>query len=1264
MARTAPAPDMPPIPGMCPSIAVLAGGGDGGGGSGGGAGDGGGDNNAGTSNGGENAEGDGKSAGSCGGGAPGGCTNCGDNVSRGDPVDAVTGRTFTVPALDLSLPGPIPFEFSRAYSSSAHDRDLGLGHGWNHSFGWRIEVLRRAVLVTSGEGRTVEFPPIDRPGETSQSLGGWRLRREQSGFTLDAKDDLLRVFLPEDTGPSPTRFVLRAIEDTSRNRIALTWDAGRLTLITDSVGREIRVGSTSAGRIASLSVKNAPAQGRWIAFATYSYDERGDLVGMVDADGNAWRYAYDADHLLIEQEDPTDLVFHYVYDEKHRCTETWGDYPGRADIALSADAPRFLADHTTVAKGILHCKLEFHDDGYIEVVDSLTVQRLFGNAFGTIDKGVTAGAVTTNVFDERGNLLARTDPLGALTQYEWDERGRLTRSTDPLGRSTVLGRDADGRVIEVADPGGHVWQITRNTAGKIDTLTNPRGAVWAYRYDARGQLIEEIFPNGSREILRRDAHGNVTERVARNGAVFRYAYDYLGTWIAETDPLGAVTRALFTDGRVPTAFVDPLGGVTRISLDGAGKLTELVDPEGRAYRIAWGGNHWYAKMTYPDGTVFSRRYNREGHLVEVHNERGEVQKRVVDPRGHVVEETTFDGRHHTFKYDAMGRLTRRVNGAGEKTEYTYNEAGELVLAELSDESAESYAYDLRGQLVAMRGKGVLVERVLDEVGNVLCETQTVDGDALTVEYTYDLMDVCVRRATSLGHTMEVTPDAAGFSSRTRLDGAAEVQHTRDALSREVERRLPGGGTMHKSFDAVGQLVRQWARAASARGPGAERGEPAWIGDADTGVTAGIAYAYTSSGDMSARWIQGVGTTRYEYDLRDRLLAAIPDQGLAERFRYDATGNVFEAGAAERTYGNGNRLTQRGTTDYTWDADGRLAEKRVKQPDGGYAVWRYAWNGQGRLGKVVAPDGTVLTFVYDALGRRLAKKVHRPAAPGRTSVAASTRFVWDGNALVHEIRREAMAMGDPVIEERTYCFEEHQQIPYPWAHRDVRRSGDLRTESPWYYYFDEPAGSPEQLVDDEGAVVETADRGAFLAGRTAPGAATSTPLRFAGQYEDEETGLYYNRFRYYDPETGRYISADPSGLRGGNNLYAYACNPVGWMDPWGLHRVSVEIVGGPKITNPETGDNSFRNVPGSSRSPGRCDDSEQRALDHLRRNKVPVKGKVLKVNAIGTGGLPPCPQCAAAMQKFCTDNDCTIVYSRGNENSGRSGVFDDIHIFRP
>ena len=60
-----------------------------------------------------------------------------------------------------------------------------------------------------------------------------------------------------------------------------------------------------------------------------------------------------------------------------------------------------------------------------------------------------------------------------------------------------------------------------------------------------------------------------------------------------------------------------------------------------------------------------------------------------------------------------------------------------------------------------------------------------------------------------------------------------------------------------------------------------------------------------------------------------------------------------------------------------------------------------------------------------------------------------------------------------------------------------------------------------------------------------------PIRFQGQTIDQETGLHYNRFRYFDPDVGMFVSRDPIGLLGGNNVFQYAPNPTGWIDPWGL-----------------------------------------------------------------------------------------------------------------
>jgi len=149
-------------------------------------------------------------------------------------------------------------------------------------------------------------------------------------------------------------------------------------------------------------------------------------------------------------------------------------------------------------------------------------------------------------------------------------------------------------------------------------------------------------------------------------------------------------------------------------------------------------------------------------------------------------------------------------------------------------------------------------------------------------------------------------------------------------------------------------------------------------------------------------------------------------------------------------------------------------------------------------------------------------------------------VWDGDVLVHEVTEQARAEGDPVVEVKTYCFEDDGFSPV--AHRD---SGG------WFHYVNDPIGTPERLIGEDGAVACELRREAWGRTEVLPGGKTGTALRFPGQYEDGETGLCYNRFRYYDPEAGRFISSDPIGLLGDKNAFRYAPNSFSWLDPLGL-----------------------------------------------------------------------------------------------------------------
>jgi RHS repeat-associated protein len=101
------------------------------------------------------------------------------------------------------------------------------------------------------------------------------------------------------------------------------------------------------------------------------------------------------------------------------------------------------------------------------------------------------------------------------------------------------------------------------------------------------------------------------------------------------------------------------------------------------------------------------------------------------------------------------------------------------------------------------------------------------------------------------------------------------------------------------------------------------------------------------------------------------------------------------------------------------------------------------------------------------------------------------------------------------------------------------------------YHNDHLGTPRELTDEKGAIVWSANYDVFGRLNSLYKDESENHIRFQGQYEDIEIGFFYNFHRYYDSETGRYISKDPIGLLGGLNHYAYTQNPVNWVDPLGL-----------------------------------------------------------------------------------------------------------------
>lgn len=1260
MARTAPIPNIPAIPGMNPGVWIMGGGGSGGGsGAGGGKGNAG-DQGANGENGGNDPNGGGKDAANCGKGSSGGCPIHSPQLKAGDPVDVATGRVETLPARDVALPGPLPLEIHRRYCTHALGRDVGLGLGWSHSYGYELFLRQRTVEIWDDGGTMLLADIPDVGGKVM--VRGRVLRREHGGFYLDIDGISFHFGEIQDNGQ---RHRLSSVEDRNGNRITLRYDAGNLVEIVDSVGRSLHVRATADGHIAAFTMKNAVAQGRWIDFAAYAYDDRGRLIRHTDAAGYDTVYRYDDDDRLTAYTGPDGLTFHFVYDDRGRCVETWGEGADGEVPGLSADVPATLADGHP-AKGIHHVHITYADD-YREVADSKEVRRLDCDARGNVLKAAVRGGVISRTLDHNGFLIEQVDALGAVTRYTRDADGNALTMTDALGYRTAYTYDSMGLLIEASDDVGLIVRVERDARGNMIRLEQGGGEITHFEYDARGSITRILEPNGGERRFEYDAEANAVRTVEPNGDAWHYRYDAFGNCTSRRDPLGFETRIAFDDRNLPTARYHANGSIARFRHDGRGSLVELVTTDGE--RILY--EHLLGRLrrvTYANGATREYRYDREAFLVESVDENGEIRKATRSADGMPTELAGADGRTQRFAYDGMNRLVAYEDGNGRKTAFERDLRGQIKKVTYPDGTEATFEVDARGRMLAARNDAVELRYELDGGDQLVREVQIVDGVRHEVEHAYDRMRERVRLATSLGHEHVIERDLNGRPKASILDKTDRVEQVIDAIERETERRLPGGAVLHTTYGLDGLPVRRYligaGAAAGARRAGAE---PAWIGPLPVPAVVDKAYEYSPGlTRIMKRWDATFGDMTYEYDSVDQLVSVSRGGRTVEAFTYDPAGNVFARGGT-RQYRAGNRLESSDATRYTWDTDGRLIERVERAPDGSTRSWRYAYNGAGLLAEVQTPDDRTVTFAYDPFARRVRKDVARADKTGKPKREASSRFVWEKDRIVHEIRTRADDAGDPIVEERTYFYDEQYGDPLAERCDVITKAG--RADGPMLFHVNDPLGTPEHLVRGDGQVEGALDRTAWGQVTSGAGQAT-TKIRFQGQFADDETGLHYNRYRYYDPEIGRFITPDPSGVIPDPNLYRYATNPVAWTDPLGLeHRATATFtpqggqpvaMGGGKTYrskyNAESDnysrqynkDNNLHPMGNFAKTDGngvlvhRTSDTEAqilRDLDKMREGGMDLKGGHLQIQ----GELPPCSGCNKKMQDFAAKHGCTIQY---------------------
>lgn len=246
------------------------------------------------------------------------------------------------------------------------------------------------------------------------------------------------------------------------------------------------------------------------------------------------------------------------------------------------------------------------------------------------------------------------------------------------------------------------------------------------------------------------------------------------------------------------------------------------------------------------------------------------------------------------------------------------------------------------------------------------------------------------------------------------------------------------------------------------------------------------------------------------------------------------------------------LARSGRDRYAYDGQGRLTRHTRTRISQKAETWLYEWDAQDHLTTIRTPDGTVWSYLYDALGRRVAKRRH--ASDG--TVVESTLFAWAGGTVIEQTATGGAAGGETLA----WAYQGYEPLAQVElrggeARVDGEEASQADIDARFYSIVTDLAGAPAELVTPEGELYWHSRRTIWGAGdEEAP-----TPLRFAGQYADAESGLHYNHHRYYDPGTGRYLSQDPLGLAPAPNPNTYVHNPTTWSDPAGLQGSECRIV---------------------------------------------------------------------------------------------------------
>ncbi len=693
------------------------------------------------------------------------------------------------------------------------------------------------------------------------------------------------------------------------------------------------------------------------------------------------------------------------------------------------------------------------------------------------------------------------------------------------------------------------WRIVGGQVISTE-MVNSLGKSIVQRYDAEGRALEVTDQLGQTDHYFRDpVTSNVVRTVDAQGRENRFAYDSNGNVTGAVDAIGNLTEIGYNGFSKPTNVIRRLANNTPINSSATydpvtGRLTSSTDPLGNTTSFSYTMRGQLRTVIDARGKITTFDYNTDGDLIKV-----------TDPLGNFA----------TFEYDLNGRRIKATDPLGFSTSFAYNTASQLQKTTDALLGETSLAYDGKRNLASVtNARGNLIESYqYDDRDRV---TQTTDALGRNTGYLYDAVGLVRSITDRANRTFTFTrdeknrlitsafPDGSqnvlqydAFGRLAKLSGQESTHTYRyDALDRMVEQTTTANGrtdTIAYQYDTLDRMIKRTVNGADVTDyfyDNASRLTKISYRGTDT------LYAYDVASRLAVKTLPNGIKLEYTYDDANRVTAIAykkTDNSLIEQitYLYDARGSrtrrttlntypevretpfVATYDAADRM----SSITLKGTGvggvdeafSLAYDNIGNLTEKRKADNSD---VTTYGWNGKSQLVTLTrtGTNALAVNFKYDALGRRNERNINGDV----------TRFVYDGDQAILEIRPTETASILTGL--------------------DIDEAIARYTNGLARFYLADALNSTISLMDANEGIRTQIGFSAFGESSTT-GEATTNSNEYTGR-ENDRSGLYYYRARYYDPTLKRFISEDPIGLEAGPNLYSYVNgDPVSFSDPAGL-----------------------------------------------------------------------------------------------------------------